>query len=182
MKTLLPMLHRLAALAAAALLCVAPALAGQAIVDRAMAEAVDMFERARPQLAGAAFGVDIDAYRDALSLGQFQSSHWGGAVSLAVVLRAKAEGSCSRYAAFVRIPPENGQVTLVACPEFVAQGSDALRRLTILHEMVHVVAGPDECRAMAFAARVEHLAGGRHTPVDAYWQANGCAASGFSLP
>jgi hypothetical protein len=73
-------------------------------------------------------------------------------------------------------------VRLTLCPQFSEEGSRELRRLTVLHEMVHVVAGPDECRAMAFAARIEHLATGSFTPVDRYWQANGCDRSGFGLP
>ena len=59
---------------------------------------------------------------------------------------------------------------------------DALRTLTILHELVHVVAGPNECRAMAFAARIENLASGHFTDVSRYWQANSCNNSGFRLP
>jgi hypothetical protein len=35
---------------------------------------------------------------------------------------------------------------------------------------------------MAYAARIQSLATGRFTPVDAYWQANNCAGSAFSLP
>jgi hypothetical protein len=91
-------------------------------------------------------------------------------------------GSCQRFAAYVRLPPEDGKVELVFCPQFVNEGTPALRRLTILHEMVHVVAGPDECRAMAFAAHIENLATGGFTPVDPYWRANNCADSGFNLP
>jgi hypothetical protein len=73
-------------------------------------------------------------------------------------------------------------VSLVICPQFSAEGSNSLRALTILHEMVHVVAGPNECRAMAFAARIEKLATNRFTDVSRYWQANKCEGSGFSLP
>ena len=71
---------------------------------------------------------------------------------------------------------------LVLCPQFFSDGADALRVLTVLHEMVHAVAGPDECQAMAFAARVEHAATGQFTPVDAYWQASGCEGSAYRLP
>lgn len=163
------------------LLLAAPARA-EPLLETAFERAVVQFERARPGLGASEFGVDVAAYRDALTLRRFTSSHWGAPVTLAVALREAATGSCARYAAFVRIPPENGAVTLVACPQFLAPGADALRTLTILHELVHVVAGPDECRAMAFAARVEQLASGRHTPVDAYWRANGCESGAFSLP
>jgi hypothetical protein len=153
-----------------------------AVLERALARATATFEAALPHLAASEFGVDVAAYRDALTLGQFASSHWGGTVTLTTAIRDSATGSCGRYAAFVRIPPENGTVSLVICPQFFTNGADDLRRLTVLHEMVHVVAGSDECQAMAFAARVEMAASGRFTPVDAYWSASGCAGSGFRLP
>jgi hypothetical protein len=156
--------------------------ADQAVLERALDKAVALFEEALPRLGAGEMGVEIAAYRDALTLQRFTSGHWGYPVSVDVQIRSAAEGSCSRYAAFVRIPPENGMVRLVACPQFFAPGADDLRALTILHEMVHVVAGPDECRAMALAARIEQLATGRSTPVDAYWQASGCTGSQFRLP
>lgn len=164
----------------AALLLTAPVRADA--VETAFEQAIALFEAARPDLSGDTFGVDIAAYRDALTLRRFSSGHWGGETLLDVAAQAGNGGSCGRYAAFVRIPPRDGRVGLVICPQFVSEGSDGLRRLTVLHEMVHVVAGPDECRAMAFAARIEHLATGAFTPVERYWQANDCAGSAFSLP
>ena len=160
-----------------------PAMAqGQATLDRAIDAAIATFEAARPALDEAELGVDVAAYRDALTLQRFGSAHWGGTVTVELVIRETASGSCGRFAAFTRIPPEHGTVSLVLCPQFFSPGADALRELTVLHEMVHVVAGPDECQAMAFTARVEQAASGQFTPVDAYWQANECAASSFRLP
>jgi hypothetical protein len=150
-------------------------------VDRAISAAIAAFEVAQPHLGSVSHGVEVAAYRDALTLGRFTSAYWGSTVTLDIV-EPGAEGACARFAAFVRIPPENGTVTLAICPQFSKEGTDALRRLTILHEIVHVVGGPDECRAMAFAARVEQLATGTHTPVDRYWGDNNCVGSGFSLP
>ena len=154
----------------------------RAAEDRAFDAAIATFEAALPGLASSEMGVDVAAYRDALTLQQFSSSHWGDAIRLETEIRAEATGSCGRFAAFVRIPPENGTVRLVFCPQFFAEGADELRALTVLHEMVHVVAGPDECRAMAFAARVEQAARGRFTAVDRYWRASGCDESAFRLP
>src|SRR5690606_30983672 len=135
-----------------------------------------------PQLGQTSAGVEVTAYRQALTVGHFRSRHWGEAVTVDLHESLEGSGACSRFAAFVSLPPQQGTIRLTICPQFSAQGTPALRRLTVLHEMVHVVAGPDECRAMAFAARIEHLATGAFTPVDAYWQANGCAGSGFRLP
>jgi hypothetical protein len=165
-------------------LLVVPGLAHgqQNQLDTAFNAAIATFERALPHLSASEFGVDVAAYRDALTLQRFSSAVWGGEVTAAAIIRDGASGSCSRYAAFVRIPPENGVVDLVLCPQFFRDGTDALRELTILHEIVHVVAGRDECQAMAFAARVEMAAKGNFTPVDAYWQASGCADSAYSLP
>ncbi|UJW84470.1 hypothetical protein [Devosia sp. SL43] len=164
-------------------LMAAPTLADDAaLLDRALTRATATFEAALPQLGASEFGVDVAAYRDALTLGQFSSRHWGGTVSVETAIRDEATGSCGRYAAFVRIPPENGVVSLVLCPQFFTDGADGLRELTILHEMVHVVAGSDECQAMAFAARVQEAVTGTFTPVSAYWEANGCAGTGYSLP
>lgn len=152
------------------------------VIDTAFDSAIAQFETARKNLPAELFGVDVSAYRAALTFRNFDSSYWGGTVNLNVETRSEASNSCSRFAAFVRLPPTDGQVSLIFCPQFSTDGADALRRLTILHEMVHVVAGPDECRAMAFAARIEQEATGSFTPVDRYWQANDCASSGFSLP
>ena len=166
---------------AASLFLAVPARA-EAGVEAAFTAAIAAFEQARPALGSEFAGVDIAAYRDALTLRRFSSAHWGGATRLEIILAESDEGACARYAAYVRIPPRDGVVPLVFCPEFRRKGTAQLRALTILHEMVHVLAGPDECRAMAFAARVEHIANGRHTDVSRYWQANGCATSGFRLP
>ncbi|MBE0578254.1 hypothetical protein [Devosia sp.] len=175
------MSFRLAALLIA--LLTGPAMADdRAILNEAFDAAIATFEAARPALVETEMGVHVAAYRDALTLQQFQSGHWGGRVTLDPDIRDTSDGSCSRFAAFVRIPPENGVVRLVFCPQFFSDGADGLRELTVLHEMVHVVAGPDECQAMAFAARVEQAATGTFTPVDAYWQASGCEGSGFRLP
>jgi len=154
----------------------------QALLDHALAVALAQAERALPALDGGAFGVDLAAYRAALRLQPFSSAVWGGETQVALQIRAEPTGSCSRYAAFVRMPPENGVVLLVLCPQFFTPGADDLRVLTILHEMVHVVAGRDECQAMAFAAAIEMLARGAATPVDAYWAASQCLQSPYSLP
>ncbi len=162
----------------------APAVAAQegALVERALAGALEDFERALPALDAELFGVDVGAYRDALSLQQFASARWGATVRVAIQTQGDDGGKCAQFAAFTRVPPRDGVVPLVLCPRFFTEGADALRRLTILHEMVHVVAGADECQAMAFAAQVEQLASGRWTQVDAYWRASGCGGSGFRLP
>ena len=166
-----------------AILCPGPAMAAdRAMLNRALDAAIATFEAARPHLGANEFGVDVRAYRDALTLLRFRSGHWGGAVTVDLVTSGSAGGDCGRFAAFVRIPPEQGIVPLVFCPQFFSPGADALRELTVLHEMVHVVAGPGECRAMAFAARVEQAAHGRFTPVDRYWQASGCDGSEYRLP
>lgn len=176
------MIKRLLALA---LLCpfVTPALAQQQVLlDQAVTAAAASFARALPQLEASEFGVDTGAYGRALGLQMFHSSHWDTMLAPRLVVRQTASGSCDRYAAFVRMPPEDGAVTLVLCPQFFTPGAERLRELTILHEMVHVVAGPDECRAMAYAARIEQLAHHRHTPVDAYWHSSKCQNGAFRLP
>jgi hypothetical protein len=150
-------------------------------VDDALEGAFSLYEAVYPGLAATEAGIDTAAYRDALTLGRFTSPEWGTPLRLDVV-RGNAGGACSRFAAYVDLPPANGAVRLVVCPEFFESGTPELRRLTVLHEMVHAVAGPDECRAMAFAARIEQLGTGTHTPVDRYWRANGCTSSAFRLP
>jgi hypothetical protein len=151
-------------------------------VERALAGAVDLFERALPDLGSSAFGVDVAAYRDGLTLGRFSSQTWGGPITVEMTTKGDASGACAQFAAFTRVPPANGVVPLVLCPRFFTPDADALRKLTILHEMVHAVAGSDECQAMAFAAKVEQLATGGFTPVAAYWRASGCTGSRYSLP
>lgn len=160
-------------------------LAGPARADSISAAfdgAIAQFEAARPGLDDEVAGVSVAAYRDALTLRRFTSPFWGRELRLVVRSAPDNGGACGRFAAHVLLPPSEDSVTLTLCPQFREGGTEALRRLTILHELVHVVAGPDECRAMEFAARVEFAATGSFTPVDAYWQANGCAGSAFSLP
>lgn len=178
------MAARLRFLVTLILCCLVPAARAdeQALLEQALATARAQAERALPRLDGSQFGVDLAAYAAALRLEPFSSAVWGGQTRVELQIRGEASGSCSRYAAFVRMPPENGVVLLVLCPQFFTPGADALRVLTILHEMVHVVAGRDECQAMAFAAEVEALATGAATPVDAYWTASNCAQSPYSLP
>lgn len=163
------------------ILPLSPALASDTI-GIALGDAIAAFTRAAPHLPAVSQGVDVAAYGDALRSGRFTSSHWGTPLELDLRQPSANSGSCERFAAYVRLPPQDGKIALVLCPQFVNEGTPALRRLTILHEMVHVVAGPDECRAMAFAAQIESLATGGHTPVDRYWQANDCGKSAFSLP
>jgi hypothetical protein len=152
------------------------------MLNDALARALEQFETALPRIDGSTFDVDVRAYRDALSLQRFSSARWGGEVDVFIRTQNDESGGCARFAAFTQVPPGDGQVPLVLCPRFWTPGADQLRTLTILHEMVHVVAGTDECRAMAFSAQIEHLATGRWTPVDSYWQANGCAGGRYSLP
>lgn len=168
----------------AVLLFAFSALSAQARpADDAFADAIGLFEAALPDLPAEFHGVNVSEYRDALSLRAFTSSHWGGKISVSVREADEGQaGSCKTFAAFVRLPPQDGKLVLTLCPQFATPGADALRRLTILHEMVHVVAGPSECRAMAFAAGIEKLATGAFTPVDQYWASNKCDASGLSLP
>ena len=156
--------------------------ADAALLEQALAAAQATFARAMPQLEPLPLGVDTIAYGAALRGRAFQSAQWDGPVALVTEIRRAATGSCSRFAAFVVTPPENGAIRLVLCPQFFTPGRDDLRELTLLHELVHVVAGPDECRAMGFAALVEQAARGSFTPVDVYWQANDCPASAFALP
>lgn len=163
-------------------LLAAPAMATDAPVERALGEAIAAFDMAAPRLGREVLGVDVAAYGDALRQRRFRSAYWGGTVNLDIVTARSGDASCQSFAAYVSLPPRDGRITLAICPVFSTPGTEALRRLTMLHEMVHVVAGPDECRAMAFAARVETLAFGNYTPVERYWQANNCARSGFSLP
>ncbi len=169
-------------LVAALALALPPGQAQADAISTALNDAIAAFTEARARLPAEVAGVEVAAYAQALSSGRFVSGHWGGEIVLDLHESAHNAGSCARYAAYVQLPPRNGTVRLTLCPQFTAEGTRELRRLTILHEMVHVVAGPDECRAMAFAAKVEQLATGSFTPVDRYWQANGCERSGFSLP
>lgn len=154
----------------------------QSQLDAAFDAAIATFERALPRLDARGLDVDVTAYRDALTLRRFNAPLWGGEVRLATAIAEASSGSCARFAAYIRIPPENGTVRLVLCPQFFSPGADALRELTILHEVVHAVAGRDECQAMAFAARVQMAATGTFTPMDAYWQGSGCAGSPYRLP
>jgi hypothetical protein len=175
MRSLVPLLATLA-------LALPPAPARADAISTAFNDAMAAFDAARAGLPPELAGVDVVAYGQALSSGQFASPHWGETVTLDLHESTDDGGSCGRFAAYVHLPPRNGTVRLTLCPQFSEEGTRELRRLTVLHEMVHVVAGPDECRAMAFAARIEQLATGSFTPVDRYWQANGCEGTGFSLP
>ncbi len=161
---------------------IAPSAHAEVLVNSALDGAIAVFEKAALRLGRETFDVDVPAYHEALTQRRFVSGYWGQTLTVSIASAKATDPGCNSFAAYVTLPPRDGVVTLVTCPQFLSPGADALRRLTILHEMVHVVAGPDECRAMAFAARLEQLALGQHTPVERYWRANNCAASSFSLP
>lgn len=148
-------------------------------LTKALNRAISLFEVAEPRLRDV-FGVDRTRFRDALVMGKFRRD--GETISLFYEEKADPAGHCGRFAAYTMLPPRDGVVRLVVCPRFFSPGADELRTLTVLHELVHAVTDSNECRAMAYAARIQQLATGRFTPVDAYWQANNCAASAFALP
>lgn len=160
-----------------------PAVAQQSQkLEHALDGAMAAFEMARPHLGDTLLGVDTQAYGAALSLLPLTSPYWDTTLQPHLVQRPTATGTCRRYIAYTRRPDPGGTIALVLCPLFFAQPSDHLRVLTLLHEMVHVVAGPDECRAMAYAARIEWLAYGKFTANRVYWSASGCQNSPFDMP
>jgi hypothetical protein len=167
----------------AVLAAVMPAAAQQQDrLDAAIAAASKTFDRARPALGPMAAGVDTAAYRAALSKRRFYSTRFHAELALRYVTMRDGAGRCPQFAAYVVPAPDNGVVTIHLCPEFFRSGADGLRETTILHELVHVVAGPDECQAMAFTAQVQLLATGTFQPVDRYWASNGCDRSAYRLP
>ncbi|MDB5535377.1 MAG: hypothetical protein JWP26_301 [Devosia sp.] len=174
----------LAAAAAMALLGgLAPVQAGQEdLVENALRAAARTFERALPQLDAVTMGVPTQEYHDALVQRRFASSLWATALDVQLVTNESEQGLCAGFAAYVTPAIQQGAVSLVICPRFFSPGADALRETTILHEMVHVVAGTDECQAMAFTARIQKLATGSFQPVSEYWTRNKCNASRYRLP
>jgi hypothetical protein len=173
----------LAALAAALLVSTAPAKAQSwPLLDRALAEAAQTFARAQGALGASSMGVSTETYGQALRNLRFVPPGGGAPVQVAFAAQGEGDTSCSRFAAYVIPAPAAGTITINLCPQFFASGTDGLRQTTILHELVHVVAGPDECRAMAYTAKLQWLATGTFQPVTNYWRQSGCDASPFSLP
>jgi hypothetical protein len=171
------------AVAIALLFGLAPAQAQQGdMVEDALRAAARTFERALPQLDAITMGVPVQEYHDALVRHRFASSLWGTALNVQVVNNASEQGLCAGFAAYVTPAIQQGAVSLVICPRFFSPGAGALRETTILHEMVHAVAGTDECQAMAFTARIQKLATGSFQPVSDYWKRNKCNASRYRLP
>ncbi|KFC67421.1 hypothetical protein FF80_02199 [Devosia sp. LC5] len=176
------MLMRLLAALVVALFAL-PVHAQQAdLLDQAIADATRTFERALPQLGATMMGVDTNAYRDALKARRFHSARTGGARDVIFVIENSENGPCARFAAYVAGVANSDAAHMFLCPQFFTPDADLLRETTILHEMVHVVAGTDECQAMAFTAQVQMLARGSFVPVERYWKANGCVGSRYKLP
>lgn len=171
---------RLPILLAAAILALFAAPARADALTAALNRAITLFEAAAPLLGNSALGVETSRYRDALMMGKFAR----GAEEISLYYEEKSDpaGHCGRFAAYTMLPARAGMIRLVICPRFFSPDADDLRSLTVLHELVHAVTDADECRAMAYAARIQKLATGRFTPVEAYWQANNCAGSRFALP
>ncbi|HTM79170.1 MAG TPA: hypothetical protein VL133_16270 [Devosia sp.] len=166
-----------------AMLLPAAAQAQQRVmIDDAMRAAARSFARAKPGLDAISMGVSSAEYGAALSQRRFQSSLWGRVLAVEVAVKDSGRGLCAGFAAYVTPAIEQGAVALALCPQFFSPGADALRETTMLHEMVHVVAGPDECRAMAYTAQIQMLASGAFQPVGPYWVRHKCDASGYRLP
>jgi hypothetical protein len=160
-----------------------PAQAQQStLLDKAIADATLTFERALPQLGTTTLGVDTSAYRDALKARRFHSARTGNARDVIFVIEDSNKGSCAKFAAYVAPVANSEAAHMFLCPQFFTPGADLLRETTILHEMVHVVTGTDECQAMAYTAQVQMLANGSFVPVAKYWKENGCAGSRYGLP
>ncbi|MEO5806990.1 hypothetical protein [Devosia sp.] len=155
-----------------------PAQAQQSVLDRALADAARTLARAMPKLNAVELGIPMASYKKALTrrLVRFNGATANAPISF--VFAREGEGSCDRFVAYVRGPG----AAMYLCPKFFSRGADAQRETTILHEMVHIVAGPDECLAMAFTARVQFVASGTFQPVAQYWAANGCPQSKYALP
>jgi hypothetical protein len=152
------------------------------LIDAALRSAARTFERAAGQLDGVSMGVSKAEYGDALTRGRFASAAWSATLDVRVARNESEHGLCAGFAAYVTPAIEQGAIVLTICPRFFLPGADALRETTVLHEMVHVVAGPDECRAMAYTAQIQVLASGTFQPVRDYWNKNNCQASRYRLP
>ncbi|HTN60421.1 MAG TPA: hypothetical protein VL147_02560 [Devosia sp.] len=152
------------------------------LIEAALRAATRSFTRALPQLDAVSMGVRSAEYGAALRQRQFRSSLSGSMLDVRVEIAGSERGLCAGYAAYVTPAIAQNAMILTICPRFFSPGADGLRETTILHEMVHVVAGPDECRAMAYTAQIQLLSSGGFTPVDAYWARNNCAASAYRLP
>ena len=152
------------------------------LIDDALQSAARTFERAAGQLDAVSMGISKADYGDALTKGRFASSQWDATLDVRVARNDSERGLCAGFAAYVTPAIEQGAVVLTICPQFFSPGADALRETTVLHEMVHVVAGPDECRAMAYTAQIQVLASGAFQPVHDYWNKNNCDASRYRLP
>ncbi|WDR00277.1 hypothetical protein PSC71_05735 [Devosia sp. J2-20] len=90
-------------------LCSVPGMARgdeQIMLTRALEGAITQFEAARPRLGQSLSGVDIGAYGDALYRHRFAGGAWPGQTELTFDIRPDNSGSCNRFAAFVRIPPQ----------------------------------------------------------------------------
>ena len=171
------------AAAVALLVSCTPAQAQQQeMLSDALGAAIRTFERASGHLGAVAMGVDNAAYGDALRQQRFHAPTWGAVLDVHLMIEDSGDGVCGRFAAYVRPAIDNGSINLHFCPEFFSPGADELRETTILHEMVHVVMGPDECLAMAYTAKIQALAHGTFLPITNYWNKHNCDSSGYSLP
>lgn len=158
-----------------------PAVAQQDVLNRALADAAATARQASDRLGAKEFGVDTAAYLEALERRVFTRPD-GHSVPVRFVIETSASGSCQKFAAYV-VPVANDPGKYVfLCPQFFTPGADRLRETTLLHELVHVVAGRDECQAMAFTARLQFLASGSFQPVAKYWADSQCATSRYRLP
>lgn len=171
------------ALASALVTSVVPAGAQSwGLLDRALADAVQTFAKAQGALGSSSMGVPTAAYAQALRQLRFVPSSGSGEVQVAFQAQGEGDKACTRFAAYVIPNPAADTITINLCPQFFDSGTDALRQTTILHEMVHVVAGPGECMAMAYTAQLQFLATGAFQPVTNYWRQSGCGSSAYRLP
>lgn len=130
------------------------------------------------------WNIDPEIYRSALNQGEFYAPYWSKSVKVKYVIGTNDTPLCDTSKAYVEHEELNSRElvsTLVVCPGFFTYPHMQYQAETILHELVHVVTGPDECRAFAYAYTIIYFALSEATLNERLWSHYNCDSSTYNI-
>lgn len=129
------------------------------------------------------WNIDPELYSAALNERSFYAPHWGLKVNVDYIIETERAGTCNGSYAYVShtdTVPGEMSATVHICPYFF-EADPYVKLETVLHELVHVVTGVGECRAMAYTFALTQFGTGFASLDEAYWARHNCETSEYNI-